>query len=437
MKIAIAGYGVEGKENYVYWSADPANELTIVNERDDGSVAYPPEAPVIVGEGAFGQLDGFDMVVRTAGLSPHKIKTDGKVWSATNEFFAKCPAPIIGVTGSKGKGTTASLIASVLEAAGKKVWLVGNIGLPALSVLSQVQPDDIVVYELSSFQLWDIEASPHTAVVLFIEQEHLDVHRDMDEYVAAKANITRHQTENDLLVYNAANRYAVQIAEGSKAQKIGYPQQGAHIEDDTFYCTDEAGNTTQLCAVSELRIKGEHNETNALAAIDATWPYIGAREDVAEILKQGFNAFHGLPHRLAYVATVNSVDYYDDSIATTPSSAIAALRAFADQPKVIILGGSYKGSDFHELAYELTKHDVRTVLVGDEAQRIADACEANGFTGYEIIENATAETFTRRAAELAQPGGVVLLSPAAASFGLFKNYADRGDQFIAAVTALK
>jgi UDP-N-acetylmuramoylalanine--D-glutamate ligase len=437
MNIAIAGYGVEGIENYTYWSADATNTLTIVNERDDGTTSYPEGVATILGEGAFNKLHDFDMVVRTAGLAPYKITTNGKVWSATNEFFAKCPAQIIGVTGSKGKGTTSSLIASILEAAGKNVWLVGNIGVPALSVLSKVQPDDIVVYELSSFQLWDLEKSPHTAVVLFIEQEHLDVHRDMDEYVGAKANITRYQTEDDLLIYSAANRYAAQIAEGSNAQKIGYPKQGAHIEDDTFYYTATADDTAvRLCSVGELRIKGEHNESNALAAIDAVWPLIHDHEDAARVIAKGLNSFHGLPHRLAYVATVNDVDYYDDSIATTPSSAIAALRAFGDRPKVIILGGSYKGSDFNELAYELTKHEVRALIVGDEAQRIVEACEANGFTHYEVIENATAEAFTRRAAEVASPGGVVLLSPAAASFGLFKNYADRGDQFIAAVTSL-
>ena len=428
MKIAIAGYGVEGEENYKYWSAGGENELTIVDEQLDSEKVYPSNANTMLGPNVFSDLNGYDMVVRTAGLAPHKIITDGKIWSATNEFFAKCPVPIIGVTGSKGKGTTASLIASILEAAGKKVWLVGNIGLPALSVLTQIQPDDIVVYELSSFQLWDLEKSPSTAVVLFIEREHLDVHRDMEEYVTAKAQITRHQVADDRLIFNANNKYATHIAESSAAHKIGYSaNDSAHVQDGYFYYGDQL-----ICPVEELRIKGEHNQENAVAAIDAVWQYT---QDVTAI-SAGLASFNGLPHRLAYVTTIKGVEFYDDSIATTPSSAIAALRAFRTLPKVIILGGSYKGSDFTALGEELLRHDVRAILIGDEAPAIATACETAGFRGYEIMENATAERFTQRAFELARPGSVVLLSPASASFGLFKNYADRGDQFIAAVHSL-
>lgn len=427
MKIAIAGYGVEGQQNYRYFAANPANELTIVDEHASAG-ALPYGAETMLGPGVFSRLENYDMVVRTAGLAPYRITTNGKIWSGTNEFFAKCPAPIIGVTGSKGKGTTASLIAAILEAAGKKVWLVGNIGVPALGVLSQIQPDDIVVYELSSFQLWDIQKSPHTAVVLFIEPEHLNVHRDMNEYVEAKAQITRFQTADDALIYNAENTYAQHIADGSSAQKIGYPAENtAHLRDGYFYYDEQA-----LCPVTSLAIKGQHNQQNALAAIDAVWEYT---QD-ATVIEAGLQAFKGLPHRLAYVATVNDVEYYDDSIATTPASTIAALRAFADKQKVIILGGSYKGADFSELAQELTQHDVRAIFIGDEAQRLAQASDAAGFSNYELMQNATAESFTRRAAELAAPGGVVLLSPAAASFGLFNNYVDRGEQFVAAVHAL-
>ncbi len=428
MNIAIAGYGVEGEENYTYWSKDPTNTITIVDQNTTPTRPLPGGVQTLLAPDAFERLQGFDLVVRTAGLAPYKITTDGTVWSATNEFFEKCPAPIIGVTGSKGKGTTSSLIASILKAAGKKVWLVGNIGIPALSILDEVQPQDIVVYELSSFQLWDVERSPSVAVVLFIEQEHLDVHRSMEEYVEAKAQITQHQDAHGTLIYNSQNTYARSIAEQSAAQKIGYPSNdAAHVVDGTFYY----GSQT-VCPTNVVRIPGAHNIDNALAAIDAAWLFTQDTQAIAE----GLAAFTGLPHRLSYVATVRGVDYYDDSIATTPSSAIAALRSFADRRKVIILGGSSKGSDFSELANEMTHHTVTAVLIGDEAPTIAEAFDGARFSGYEILQDPTAEKATRRAAELAEAGDVVLLSPAAASFGLFKNYVDRGEQFIAAVTAL-
>jgi len=435
MNIAIAGFGVEGQSSYKYWQCVPDSNITIVNETDIPAAVLPEGVATITGEGAFGRLNGFDLVIRSAGVAPHKIVTDGKVWSGTNEFFYQCSdqstttpnVDTIGVTGSKGKGTTSSLIASILEAAGRKVWLVGNIGVAALDVINQIQPGDVVVYELSSFQLWDIERSPQTSVVLFIEQEHLDVHKDMAEYVAAKGNIARFQTPEDILIYNAKNEYSRSIAEASAAQKVGYPSTATtHVREGFFYNGEQ-----KLCSVDALQLPGEHNISNAIAAIDAVWKYT---QD-ASVIYAGLSTFKGLPHRLSFVETVKGVDYYDDSIATTPASAIAALRAF-DKPKVIILGGSSKGSDFSELAHELTLHDAQAVLIGDEAVTIAKALDAVGFTKYVVIEDATATSFTETAAALAAPGSVVLLSPAAASFGLFKNYVDRGEQYIAAVHEL-
>lgn len=426
MKIAIAGYGVEGQASYQYYAKDNANEITIADQNPD--FVGPEGVPTIVGKDAFEKLSDFDLVLRSPPVPPYSIKTNGKIWSATSEFFDKCPADIIGVTGSKGKGTTSSLITSILEAAGKKVWLVGNIGIAAINVLDQIKPEDIVVYELSSFQLWDIERSPKTAVVLMIEQEHLDVHKDMDEYVNAKGNIARFQKLGDLLVYNGTNEYSILIANLNDQQtKVAFPStQTTHVEGSDFYNGEQ-----KICSVESLQIPGKHNLANATAAIDAVWQYT---KD-ATVIEQGLRNFKGLPHRLAYVRTVNDVQYYDDSIATTPGSAIAALRAF-EQPKVIILGGSFKGSDFSELAIELTKHDVQAILIGDEAPHIAEALDTAGFSSYETIENATATAFTQRAYELAKPGSVVLLSPSAASFGLFKNYADRGEQFVTAVNQL-
>ena len=315
----------------------------------------------------------------------------------------------------------------MLEASGRKIWLVGNIGLPAVDVLEKIQPDDIVVYELSSFQLWDLEKSPHVAVVLFIEPEHLNVHDDLHDYIEAKRRITQFQREDDTLVYYAGNTYADRIAHSSSARTIAYPsEETAHIQNESFYYGDQP-----LFSAASLRLPGLHNRENALAALNVAWLY---SQDIVA-LEKGMNDFSGLPHRLAHVATVDGVDYYDDSIATTPSAAIAALRSFPARPRVIILGGSSKGADFSELADEMKAGDIRAILIGDEAPRIAESLEAHSFHDFEQCEP-IAETFVARAHELAKPGSVVLLSPAAASFGAFKNYADRGDKFVAAVRSL-
>lgn len=422
MKIAIAGYGAEGKSSYTYWNT-PENEVVIVDERELGDA--PTEANVITGEGVFEKLDGFDMVVRTAGLAPRKIVTDGKVWSGTNEFFAQCPAPIIGVTGTKGKGTTSSLIASILRAAGKTVYLLGNIGQPALDVLPSIQPDDIVVYELSSFQLWDLEKSPQVAVVLMIEPDHLDVHTDFAEYVTAKAQITANQLTTDRVVYYADNEWSVQIAMQSVGQRLPYPSdRTAHVRGNTFFYGE-----TELCATENVQLTGHHNLDNACAAITATWPWVQQPGVIAE----GLRGFDGLPHRLKFVRQVGGVKYYDDSIATTPGSAIAAINAFTERV-TLILGGHDKGGDLTKLMKHCHDNQASVIAIGANRERIAELC-AKHEVEYSIEPGDMAQ-IVRRAAMEAERGSVVVLSPAAASFDMFKNYADRGDQFIAAVDQL-
>lgn len=426
MKIAIAGYGLEGKSNYDYFAS--RGDVTIVDEREEVA-DLPVGVPTLLGTGAFDKLADFDLVVRTAGLNPHKIITHGKVWSGTREFFEQCTTPIIGVTGSKGKGTTASLIASILRASGKHVELVGNIGVPALTVLAQANQADVVVYELSSFQLWDLQRSPQVAVVLMIEADHLDVHADMQEYVSAKANIARHQQASDRVIYNDANDYSRSIAAESPAEQIPYPSTAAaHVKDGAFWYGD-----VRLCDTTALTLPGRHNLDNACAAIAACWPWV----QEGSVIADGLAAFTGLPHRLKFVREVNGVRYYDDSIATTPGSAIAATFAF-EQPKVLILGGSFKGADFTELAQVASDQGVRQVIaIGDEAQRIATAFEATSVPIQNLGSDVMMTEIVAAAYATAQPGDVVVLSPACASFGMFKNYADRGDQFIAAVNELQ
>jgi len=414
MRIALAGFGLEGKASYDYWNT-PDNEVVIADERETVE-GLPEGVPTILGPGAFSKLADFDMVIRTPSVRPDKLVTNGKIWSTTNEFFATCPAPIIGVTGTKGKGTTSSLIASILRTAGKTVHLVGNIGTPALTELPKVQPNDIVVFELSSFQLWDVEKSPHVAVVLGIEPDHLDVHASMDEYVEAKRNIARFQGEDDIVVFNQNNEFSTKIASYSQAQHVPYPFDISDVK-------------------SALQIPGEHNVENASAAVAAVKEYVTD----PEILRRGLGAFTGLPHRIKFIREVDGVKYYDDSYSSAPSASIAALSSF-QQPEVILLGGYEKGASFADLAEKVKTltNFKKAVLYGQTKNRIVEAFEAAGVARdkYEVLESTDFTEIVHAAAKSATTGDVVLLSPACASFDMFKNFTERGNQFIEIVEKL-
>jgi len=432
MKIAIAGYGLEGEANYKYWSVDTNNILTIVDQHQPAR-QIPEGALTIIGEDAFENLIGFDLVIRTAGLSPYKIHTDGRVWSATNEFLEKCPATIIGVTGTKGKGTTASLIASIFEAAGKKVWLVGNIGTSAIDALPQIMPDDIVVFEMSSFQLWDVVRSPHTAVVLQIEPDHLNVHKDMNDYIHAKANIRKFQGDSDMCVYHPTNKYSQQIAFsiGERgAIKYDSPDDGGvYVKDGSFYQVEQL-----ICSTDVLQLIGRHNIENACAAITVAKLYDISNDSI----EQGLREFKGLPHRLEFVRTISGVDYYNDSFSSAPSATVAAIKSFT-QPEVLIIGGVDKKADFTELTQTIVEHsNVKEVLlIGTIKEELYETFREGGVTtDLTVLDAKTMGEIVHIAQEKATSGDVVILSPGCASFDMFTSFYDRGDQFREVVSSL-
>ena len=453
MKIIIAGYGLEGISSLRYFRrVFPDAEFVIADQKAVENA--PDDVAVRTGESVFTeQLQDADMVVRAPGVPPRLLKTSGKIWSATNEFFDKCPAPIIGVTGTKGKGTTCSLIAAILRAAGQTVHLVGNIGVPALDALPNITKDDFVVYELSSFQLWDLEKSPTIAVVLMIEPDHLEVHTDFAEYLDAKKNIRRHQSVVDTCLYHPTNKYSKEVAatpfnglldeQGRVtceycgddaldfAHRYAVPDENQVYVRDGYFCVQDR----RICRTDHLRLPGAHNLENACAAMSAVTelPITVTDEQYAA----GLESFTGLPHRLKFVAEKNGVKYYDDSIATTPGSAIAALRAF-EAPKVLVVGGYDKGADYDEMAVEITRQAVRAVIIiGANAAKIEQSLRQASVTATMVaLGQTTMVDVVAQANQLSRPGDVVILSPAAASFGMFKNYVDRGEQFVAAVEKL-
>lgn len=430
MKIAIAGYGLEGEQSYRYWSR-LGDDVTILDEKPTLGLAPPSEANVILGPDALSNLNIYDMVVRTASMPPGKLHGAKKIWSATNEFFAQCPAPIIGVTGTKGKGTTSSLIASILRAAGKTVHLVGNIGVPALEVLPSISADDVAVYEMSSFQLWDLEKSPHVAVVLMIEPDHLDIHEHFDEYVSAKSQITAHQTESDLAIYHPTNSYSEKIANNGRARKVRYnlPGSGVYVEGGKFIYNEQI-----VCSVETLQLPGQHNIENACAAITASLEFT---DDFAAI-GRGLRDFDGLPHRLKFIREVNGVKFYDDNYSSAPGAVTAAMRSFI-APEIIIMGGYDKKVSLDSIGEAAAGQNniKKIILMGQTRHALADILNNNGLEGlYGIVDDDTLEPIVRRAQSYAVPGDVVIMSPGCASFDMFKNFADRGDQFIAIVERL-
>jgi UDP-N-acetylmuramoylalanine--D-glutamate ligase len=440
MKVAVIGYGKQGKAAVEYWGKE--NEITVCDSNE--SLELPDGISKQTGKDYLADLDQFDLIVRSPIIHPNSLIAAAgpeivkKVTTVTEEFMKVCPAPIIGVTGTKGKGTTSSLITKILEAADYKVHLGGNIGIAPLEMLkNNIQPSDWVVLELANFQLIDLHYSPQIAVCLMITAEHLDWHPDMEEYVASKQNIFSHQDADNLAIFNRRNEFSIELASASPGLKRSYevapvgeePQQitGAYVQGESIYMDGE-----KVCDVTDVALLGHHNLENVCAAIAATWDLIDHNTDA---VKEAVSGFHGLVHRIELIRELSGVQYYDDSFATTPASSIVALQALP-QPKVIILGGSEKNAEYRELAEAVKANNVRTVVqIGVTGPKISEALRAVGF---ENIKDggSSIEQIVVTAQKAAQPGDAVLFSPACASFDMFKNYIERGEKFHAAVDSL-
>jgi UDP-N-acetylmuramoylalanine--D-glutamate ligase len=432
MKIAILGFAGQGRSAFEYWNRD-SNDITICDLNE--TIDAPKGAQTKLGSDYLKNLDEFDLIIRTPALHPTEIINANdsqildKIWSNTNEFFKVCPTKnIIGVTGTKGKGTTSTLIAKMLEACGKKVHLGGNIGIPPLDLLkSDIKADDWVVLELANFQLIDLKASPHIAVCLMVEPEHMDWHSSFDEYINAKQQLFLSQTSEDIAVYFADNENSHQVASVSGGHTIPYFQEPGAIVNDGKIVISNSG----ICTTSELKLLGKHNWQNACAAVTAVWQVIQEAEPLREVL----TTFTGLEHRLEFIRELQGVRYFDDSFGTTPETAIVAIEAF-EEPKVLVLGGSDKGSSYEKLAQTVREKNVRKVLlIGKMADNIGEALASAGYNDF-VSGGDSMDEIVKNARKFSQSGDVVLLSTACASFDMFKNYQDRGEQFKSAVQEL-
>lgn len=369
-----------------------------------------------------------DVVFRTPGMHPGNLaivalrSRGAQITSEMEVFFEVCPCHLIAVTGSDGKTTTTTLISEMLKAAGKTVWLGGNIGTPLLPLVRKMQKEDYAVVELSSFQLMDMTRSPERALITNLAPNHLDIHKDMEEYVEAKKNIFRYQDSQGLLVLNGDNEITASFR-GNGITRFFSRQGEAYVclKDGVIFREGQP-----VLPVADILIPGVHNVENYMAAIAMVE---GLVED--DVVRQVAKTFGGVEHRIELVRVKDGVKFYNDSIASSPSRTIAGLRSFPE--KVILIAGGYdKHIPYDVLGPEICAHVKKLFLGGATGEKIRQAvvnCPEYDPSALEIVDCGGFEPAVRAAAQAAKPGDVVLMSPASAAFDQFKNFMVRGDYY--------
>ena len=420
-KAAVLGLGVEGKDLARFLVSRGAL-VTIFDQKNKNELDLEDidvkRVRFVTGEkylsGDFGQ---YDVIYRSPGVYRYKKelvraeKSGVEISSALKLFMDLCPARVIGVTGTKGKGTTSTLIYEILKADGRDAYLVGNIGVPYLGILDKLNANSWVVMELSSFQLIDLTKSPHIGVVLNITKDHLDWHKALTEYIDAKKNIVRYQDGEDFAVIN--KDYKVSRSFGKDAG------------GDVVYFSGR--DILKIFDPNKFKLRGEHNWENIAAAASAC-KAVGISE---KVIKRAVYAFGGLEHRLEFVVKHGGVSFYNDSFSTNPEPAIAAVKSFSE-PITIILGGYDKGLDYGNLGLVISKKEnvKNVVLIGDTADKIKKALLKAKYKGSLVeLGKAGMREIVNVAFENTPKGGVVILSPASASFDMFADYKERGKKF--------
>ncbi len=441
-KVAIIGLGVSNLPllDYMY---EKKARVTVFDERNMEAISKEVMDKITnyafefsFGKNCLEKLKGFDVIFRSPSCLPTKMElqteeSKGAIVTTEIEMLMKmCPCKIIGVTGSDGKTTTTSLIDSILRKSGYHTFLGGNIGTPLFTKLSEMKPEDIVVLELSSFQLMGMEVSPDIAVITNITPNHLNIHKDYEEYIEAKKNIFKYQSENGILVLNYDNeitRSCSKEANGdviffSHKQKLedGYIVDGKVIKE----CVDKIRK--HIFNGDEAILRGSHNLENIATAFSATKTLVST-EQASEAIKE----FKPVEHRIELIKEREQVKWYNDSASSSPTRTLSGLKAF-DEPILLIAGGYDKNLDYHPLAKTIVEKVKVLLLIGQTSGKIFEAVKEELEKQHKNLDIYMCETLEQTvtlAKKLAKPGNVVLFSPASASFDMFKNFADRGNQF--------
>jgi len=401
-KILIVGFAREGRDTLRFLRTRLPNQVIgIVDEKESLPNLPTKKVQLHLGKDYLKATKNYDVIIRSPGVPLKKVKPylskKHQLTSETDIFFSGCQGTIVGVTGTKGKSTTASLINDILQKGGKKVQLVGNIGKPALQYLSKQTADTIFVFELSSFQLEGMKQSPHVAVFLNLYQEHLDHHGSFENYKKAKANITFHQRSSDFLLYNKRDKNILSMVKKSKAQKIPFTKSKADKESMFAASIQPAVLVGKLFGIP------------------------------AKDIKRALKGFEPLPHRLEYLGEYKGIRFINDSLATIPEAAIAALDLTGKQATTLIAGGYDRGVAVAPLVKRIEESSLETlILFPDTGEKILKALRKKPKNVFEVSSMKEA---VQLAYKHTRKGKTCLLSPAASSFNLFKDYEDRGEQF--------
>ncbi len=449
-KIAFIGFGVSNFDSICLFLRKGL-DVTVLDRTSENNLDEKASdlknkgAKFVCGDGYLSCLSNFDIVVRSPGVYFNKaelqnaIKNGVVVTSEMELFFDLCPCKIIAVTGSDGKTTTTTIIAEMLKCEGYNVYIGGNIGKALLPEIEKINSDDIIVVELSSFQLISMRKSPDIAVITNISPNHLDIHKNMDEYIGAKRNIILHQNGFGNLILNLDNNLSNSqeifargfVKKFSRKEKV---KNGAFFDEKTqkiyFSKNDEL---TEVLKASDIIIPGVHNIENYLAAISAIFELVSV-----DSVKKVARMFKGVKHRIELIRERDGVKWYNDSIATSPTRTIAGLKCFNNNI-ILIAGGYDKNFDYGCLAPELLKKVKNLILMGNTAKKIELAVKNDD--GYnenniKIFNVSNMEEAVDMAQNVAADGDIVFFSPASASFDLYKNFEQRGDHFRSVVNGL-
>ncbi len=444
--VCVVGLAREGLSTYRFLrSVFPDKQLALADQQE--LTALDPAWSVIASEDShltwhFGGeyllcLQQYNYLFLTPGIRTDQpaiaaaLAQDSQLHSNTQLFFELCPCPIIGITGTKGKSTTTSLIHHVLATAGKSAVLLGNIGIPPLAGLEKLTPESLSIVELSCHQLQHLPYSPHVAIIQNITAEHLDYYPTIEAYVKAKSSIASHQTADDVVMFNSDFARPREIANLGQAEQQTFSLTN-HDQGQTVWLENDRliWNNQQIIAVHEIPLAGEHNLLNVIPSIMVSKYYGLTNQQIAD----GIKSFRSLPHRLELVVEKEGVRYYNDSLATEPHATINAIAAFPNQPIILLAGGYERHQDYRELAVEIVTANIKALILfpttGERLWQNVQAATAELNEPMPIVHFVDTMTEAMNVAKQhTRTGDLVLLSPAAASFGVFKDYRDRGEQF--------